>query len=81
MVLGFVLCDKYTGLLLSYCIIFISLCIIIKMVGYYDTGNGSKVIQYAASIAAWRCDTINVILCVYIYSMWLLSKPVIVFKI
>ena len=44
MVLGFILCDEYIGLLLSYYIIFISPRIIIKIAGYYNIGNGSKVI-------------------------------------
>ena len=44
MVLGFILCDKYTRLLLFYSIIFISLYIIIKIAGYRDIGNGGKVL-------------------------------------
>ena len=45
MVLGIVLYNKYTRLLLSYYIIFISLYIIIKIAGYYNIGNGGKVIS------------------------------------
>ena len=44
MVLGFILYNKYTRLLLSYYIIFISPYIIIKITGYCNTGNGGKVI-------------------------------------
>ena len=44
MVLGFILGDKYTRLPLSYYIIFISPYITIKIVGYYNIGNGSKVL-------------------------------------
>ena len=44
MVLGFILSDEYTRLLLSYYIIFISPHIIIKIAGYYNIGNGGKVL-------------------------------------
>ena len=81
MVLGFVLCNKYIGLPLSYYIIFVSLYITIKIVGYHDTGNGGKVVQHIIGIATWRYDIINIILCVYTYSIWLLSKPVIILGI
>ena len=68
-VLGFVLYNEYTGLLLSYYIIFISLYIIIKMAGYCDTGNGGKVVQYIIGIMIWYYNMINVILYVYTYSI------------
>ena len=44
MVLGFILSNKYTKLPLFYSIIFISLYIIIKIVGYYNIENGGKVL-------------------------------------
>ena len=44
MVLGFIFGDKCAKLLLSYYIIFISLYITIKIVGYYNIGNGGKVL-------------------------------------
>jgi hypothetical protein len=44
MVLGLILSDKYARLPLSYYIIFISLYIIIKILGYYKIGNGGKVL-------------------------------------
>ena len=81
MVLGFVLCDKCTRLLLSYYIIFVSLYITIKMAGYYNIGNGGKVVQHIISIAIWRYNIINIILYIYTYSMRLLSKPIIILRI
>ena len=81
MVLGFILCDKCTRLPLSYCIIFVSPHTTIKMVGYCDTGNGGKVVQHIIGIATWCYDVINVILYVYIYSIQLLSKPIIILRI
>ena len=44
MVSGLILSNKYTRLPLSYYIIFISLPIIIKILGYYKIGNGGKVL-------------------------------------
>jgi len=51
MVLGLILSNKCAGLPLSYYIIFISPHTTIKMAGYCKIGNGSKVLQHAASIA------------------------------
>jgi len=44
MVLGLILGDEYTGLLLFYYIIFVSPRTTIKMAGYCKIGNGGKVL-------------------------------------
>ena len=81
MILKFILSSKYTRLLLFYYIIFISPRTTIKIVKYYDIENGGKILQYTVSIVIWRCDTINIILYIYTYSIRLLSKPIIILRI
>ena len=44
MVLGFILYNEYTRLLLSYYIIFISPRIIIKIAGYCGIGNSGNIL-------------------------------------
>jgi hypothetical protein len=49
-VLGFIFSNECARLLLFYCIIFVSPRTTIKIIEYCDIGNGSKILQYAASI-------------------------------
>ena len=81
MVLGFILSGKYARPLLFYYIVFVSPHTTIKIAGYCDIGNSSKVLQHTASIAIWRYDIINIILYIYTHSMQLLSKPIIILRI